>query len=135
MVFFRRKLGLDLVPRVGPLAVNSTDVGIVALQNFHTSSDENTKNASVSCHIFMLQSCLNVLLNFNACRVEEHCAKRHRKRFLHIICIYACETLVIEYVRMQKFTSIYTMHIHHVNDKSLNVFWSELPKKAFQHTM
>lgn len=42
------KLGLDLIPRVGPLAVNPTEVGIVALHNFHSSSDENTKNASVS---------------------------------------------------------------------------------------
>ncbi|KAL7022521.1 hypothetical protein ACKWTF_012281 [Chironomus riparius] len=41
-----RKLCLDLVPRVGPLAVNPPEVGIVALHNFHSSSDENTKNTS-----------------------------------------------------------------------------------------
>ena len=46
-VFFS-KLGLDLIPRVGPLAVNASMCGIVALHNFHSSSDENTKNASVS---------------------------------------------------------------------------------------
>lgn len=48
LLFYKhRKLGLDLVPRVGPLAVNPPEVGIVALHNFHSSSDENTKNTSV----------------------------------------------------------------------------------------
>lgn len=42
------KLGLDLVPRVGPFSVNPSDVGIVALHNVHMSSDETAKNTSVS---------------------------------------------------------------------------------------
>jgi hypothetical protein len=46
--FLFSKLGLDLIPRVGPLAVNPIEVGIVSLHNFHSSSDENTKNTSVS---------------------------------------------------------------------------------------
>lgn len=48
--FLYSKLGLDLIPRVGPLAVNATEVGIVSLHNFHSSSDENTKNTSVSLY-------------------------------------------------------------------------------------
>lgn len=40
------KLGLDLVPRVGPLAVDPTEIGVVALHNVHVSSDENTKVTS-----------------------------------------------------------------------------------------
>lgn len=48
LFFLYSKLGLDLIPRVGPLAVNPTEVGIVSLHNFHSSSDENTKNTSVS---------------------------------------------------------------------------------------
>lgn len=45
---FHRKLGLDLVPRVGPLAVSPTEIGIVALHNVHMTSDETAKNTSVS---------------------------------------------------------------------------------------
>jgi hypothetical protein len=41
------KLGLDLVPRVGPFSVDPKDVGIVSLHNTHLSSDETAKNTSV----------------------------------------------------------------------------------------
>jgi hypothetical protein len=42
------KLGLDLVPRLGPIAVSPKEVGIVALHNVHMTSDETAKNTSVS---------------------------------------------------------------------------------------
>jgi hypothetical protein len=59
-----RKLGLDLVPRIGPLAVNPVEVGIVALHNFHSSSDENTKNTSVSGWINLINvQAINVILS------------------------------------------------------------------------
>ncbi|XP_030238951.1 dedicator of cytokinesis protein 3 isoform X2 [Drosophila navojoa] len=41
-----RKLGLDLVPRVGPLAVDPHSIGIVKLYNVHVSSADNAKASS-----------------------------------------------------------------------------------------
>ncbi|XP_060650171.1 dedicator of cytokinesis protein 3 [Drosophila nasuta] len=41
-----RKLGLDLVPRVGPLAVDPHGIGIVKLYNVHVSSADNAKASS-----------------------------------------------------------------------------------------
>ncbi|ALC45637.1 spg [Drosophila busckii] len=40
------KLGLDLVPRVGPLAVDPHSIGIVKLYNVHVSSADNAKASS-----------------------------------------------------------------------------------------
>ncbi|KAM8705044.1 hypothetical protein ACLKA7_009497 [Drosophila subpalustris] len=40
------KLGLDLVPRVGPLAVDPHGIGIVKLYNVHVSSADNAKASS-----------------------------------------------------------------------------------------
>lgn len=42
------KLGLDLVPREGPLAVDPHSIGIVKLYNVHVSSADNAKASSVS---------------------------------------------------------------------------------------
>lgn len=47
LIFFFRKLGLDLVPRTGPLAVDARKVGIVALHQVHVNSAENAKASSV----------------------------------------------------------------------------------------
>lgn len=47
ILYHYRKLGLDLVPRNGPLAVSPTEVGIVGLHNVHMTSDETAKNTSV----------------------------------------------------------------------------------------
>lgn len=41
------KLGLDLVPREGPLAVDPHGIGIVKLYNVHVSSADNAKASSV----------------------------------------------------------------------------------------
>ncbi|XP_055698123.1 dedicator of cytokinesis protein 3 isoform X2 [Phlebotomus papatasi] len=41
-----RKLCLDLVPRIGPLAVNPHNIGIVSLHNVHVNSAENAKASS-----------------------------------------------------------------------------------------
>ncbi|XP_037810861.1 dedicator of cytokinesis protein 3 [Lucilia sericata] len=41
-----RKLGLDLVPRVGPLAVDPHNIGIVGLHNVHVTSADNAKASS-----------------------------------------------------------------------------------------
>ncbi|XP_068154340.1 dedicator of cytokinesis protein 3 isoform X1 [Drosophila tropicalis] len=41
-----RKLGLDLVPRIGPLAVDPHGIGIVKLYNVHVSSADNAKASS-----------------------------------------------------------------------------------------
>ncbi|KAH8236462.1 hypothetical protein KR026_002721 [Drosophila bipectinata] len=41
-----RKLGLDLVPREGPLAVDPHSIGIVKLYNVHVSSADNAKASS-----------------------------------------------------------------------------------------
>ncbi|KAM7361574.1 dedicator of cytokinesis spg isoform 2-T2 [Cochliomyia hominivorax] len=41
-----RKLGLDLVPRVGPLAVDPHNIGIVGLYNVHVTSADNAKASS-----------------------------------------------------------------------------------------
>ncbi|XP_030371328.1 dedicator of cytokinesis protein 3 [Scaptodrosophila lebanonensis] len=41
-----RKLGLDLVPRVGPLAVDPHGIGIVKLYNVHVTSADNAKASS-----------------------------------------------------------------------------------------
>ncbi|XP_033233286.1 dedicator of cytokinesis protein 3 isoform X2 [Drosophila pseudoobscura] len=41
-----RKLGLDLVPREGPLAVDPHGIGIVKLYNVHVSSADNAKASS-----------------------------------------------------------------------------------------
>ncbi|SPP88189.1 blast:Dedicator of cytokinesis protein 3 [Drosophila guanche] len=41
-----RKLGLDLVPREGPLAVDPHGIGIVKLYNVHVNSAENAKASS-----------------------------------------------------------------------------------------
>ncbi|XP_073817677.1 dedicator of cytokinesis spg [Musca autumnalis] len=41
-----RKLGLDLVPRIGPLAVDPHNIGIVALHNVHVTSADNAKASS-----------------------------------------------------------------------------------------
>ncbi|XP_013109839.2 dedicator of cytokinesis protein 3 isoform X1 [Stomoxys calcitrans] len=41
-----RKLGLDLVPRIGPLAVDPHNIGIVGLHNVHVTSAENAKASS-----------------------------------------------------------------------------------------
>lgn len=43
-----RKLGLDLVPRLGTLAVDPHKIGIVSLHQVHVNSAENAKAASVS---------------------------------------------------------------------------------------
>uniref|UniRef100_A0A1B0GPM6 Uncharacterized protein n=1 Tax=Phlebotomus papatasi TaxID=29031 RepID=A0A1B0GPM6_PHLPP len=40
------KLCLDLVPRIGPLAVNPHNIGIVSLHNVHVNSAENAKASS-----------------------------------------------------------------------------------------
>ncbi|XP_065079218.1 dedicator of cytokinesis protein 3 isoform X3 [Ochlerotatus camptorhynchus] len=42
----RRKLGLDLVPRLGTLAVDPHKIGIVSLHQVHVNSAENAKAAS-----------------------------------------------------------------------------------------
>lgn len=42
-----RKLSLDLVPRIGPLAVDPHTVGIVSLHQVHVNSAENAKASSV----------------------------------------------------------------------------------------
>ncbi|XP_039431309.1 dedicator of cytokinesis protein 3 isoform X3 [Culex pipiens pallens] len=42
----RRKLGLDLVPRLGTLAVDPHKIGIVSLHQVHQASAENAKAAS-----------------------------------------------------------------------------------------
>ncbi|XP_011184777.2 dedicator of cytokinesis protein 3 isoform X2 [Zeugodacus cucurbitae] len=41
-----RKLGLDQVPRIGPLAVDPHNIGIVGLYNVHVSSADNAKASS-----------------------------------------------------------------------------------------
>ncbi|XP_055847546.1 dedicator of cytokinesis protein 3 isoform X2 [Episyrphus balteatus] len=41
-----RKLGLDLVPRVGPLAVDPNKIGIVRLYQVHVTSADNAKASS-----------------------------------------------------------------------------------------
>lgn len=46
--FINSKLGLDLVPRLGPIAVSPKQIGIVSLHNVHMTSDETAKNTSVS---------------------------------------------------------------------------------------
>lgn len=46
--FHTRKLGLDLVPRLGTLAVDPHKIGIVSLHQVHQASAENAKAASVS---------------------------------------------------------------------------------------
>ena len=43
-----RKLGLDQVPRIGPLAVDPHNIGIVGLYNVHVSSADNDKASTVS---------------------------------------------------------------------------------------
>lgn len=48
--FFYRKLGLDLVPRSGTLAVDPQKIGIVSLHQVHVNSAENAKAASVRNH-------------------------------------------------------------------------------------
>ncbi|XP_037943777.1 dedicator of cytokinesis protein 3-like [Teleopsis dalmanni] len=40
------KLGLDLVPRIGPLAVDPHNIGIVGLYNVHVTSADNAKASS-----------------------------------------------------------------------------------------
>lgn len=50
----RRKLGLDLVPRLGTLAVDPHKIGIVSLHQVHVNSAENAKAASVSCNIIFI---------------------------------------------------------------------------------
>lgn len=50
-LFFHRKLGIDLVPRIGPLEVNPHKIGIVALHGVHVISAENA-NASSSVSLF-----------------------------------------------------------------------------------
>lgn len=46
--FFHRKLGLDLVPRIGPLTVNCQDISVSSLHQVHVNSSENAKASSVS---------------------------------------------------------------------------------------
>lgn len=51
-IFFHfnyRKLFLDLVPRVGPLAVDPHNISVVSLHQVHVKSAENAKASSV-CH-------------------------------------------------------------------------------------
>lgn len=64
------KLGLDLVPREGPLAVDPHSIGIVKLYNVHVSSADNAKASSVSgkCLPEMMPIRINLLL----CRVGGH---------------------------------------------------------------
>lgn len=77
-----RKLGLDLVPRLGSLAVSPTEIGIVALHNVHMRSDETAKNTSVRAFSNVVRACVDVFIRF---RVEERCAERHRRKSSTII--------------------------------------------------
>lgn len=49
-IYFR-KLCLDLVPRIGPLAVNPYEISISSLHQVHVNSSENAKASSVSFKI------------------------------------------------------------------------------------
>lgn len=48
LFLFYRKLGLDLVPRIGPLAVNCQEISVSSLHQVHVNSSENAKASSVS---------------------------------------------------------------------------------------
>lgn len=49
-ILIYRKLGLDLVPRIGPLAVIPQEISISSLHQVHVNSSENAKASSVSFH-------------------------------------------------------------------------------------
>lgn len=82
----RSKLGLDLVPRTGPLAVSPTQIGIVALHNVHMTSDETAKNTSVS------ESCLLIELSLNSCKSFQSRGTLRRKAQKKILThhLYLC---------------------------------------------
>lgn len=131
------KLGLDLVPRVGPFSVDPKDVGIVSLHNTHLSSDETAKNTSVRhfninlSHFIMLliNSLISPSLFF---RVAEHFVKSQQRRSSLIISTFACVIFVTASAMMLKFTFISMMLPN--NAKYPRDFLSEYPKMSFQRT-
>lgn len=64
---FYRKLGLDLVPRIGPLAVNCQEISVSSLHQVHVNSSENAKASSVSW-IFTQSSNIDTAMEWNAKR-------------------------------------------------------------------
>lgn len=59
LFIYYRKLFLDLVPRVGPLAVDPHNISVVSLHQVHVKSAENAKASSVNIiKIYILSSSL-----------------------------------------------------------------------------
>lgn len=134
-----RKLGLDLVPRNGPLAVDPHKCGIVSLHQVHVNSAENAKASSVSLRRTKATSIYinmsgELFLKFHValnCRVAAHCDARRPKRFSRITCTFACVTSVTESVTTLRCISTCTMATSAECGHCPSDFWWKYRRRGF----
>lgn len=129
LVRFYSKLSLDLVPRVGPLAVDAHKISISSLHQVHVNSSENAKASSVSVSLsrslcaHSIDIVFTCIFSLSICRVAEHFVVKLARNCYRIIYIFVCETLVIASVTMQKsfshcMTEVQAKCVHYPKD-----FW------------